>query len=197
MVDDPANVGAVPLESGLARHRKALDVKRDAGQQRQQQLLQREGGGGATPATPATAPGGVSFEDVVQQSGLLDDRPPVEHGESGHSFYTVQPMQLLSWYPRAYVFPRFMDEEKCNHVVELAEKRLSPSGLALKKGDTRESTQGIRTSQGTFVSRTDDPDGVLAWIEDKIGAPSFLIFGFYVYRYNVCMHWVCWCVELQ
>ena len=26
----------------------------------------------------------------------------------------------------------------------------------------------MRTSQGTFISRRDDPDGVLAWIEDKI-----------------------------
>lgn len=34
----------------------------------------------------------------------------------------------------------------------------------------------VRTSQGTFVSRHDDPDGVLAWVEEKvaqlIGIPS-------------------------
>lgn len=28
--------------------------------------------------------------------------------------------------------------------------------------------RNVRTSQGTFVSRHDDPAGVLAWIEDKI-----------------------------
>jgi len=110
-----------------------------------------------------------TFESVVDSSGLLDDRPPVGHGMSGHPFYTVQPMQLLSWHPRAYLFPKFMDAEKCKHVIEIASKRLSPSGLALKKGDTFSSTQEVRTSQGTFMSRSEDKEGVLAWIEDKIG----------------------------
>lgn len=111
-----------------------------------------------------------TFEEVMEASGLLDDRPPVEHGASGHSFYTVQPMQLLSWHPRAYLFPKFIDESMCKHVIELAESRLRPSGLALKKGDTLSSTREIRTSQGTFLSRMQDKDGVLAYIEDKIGA---------------------------
>ena len=111
-----------------------------------------------------------TFEEVVEASGILDDRPPVEHGESGHSFYTVQPMQLLSWHPRAYLFPKFIDESMCKHVIRLAESRLRPSGLALKKGDTLSSTREIRTSQGTFLSRMEDKDGVLAFIEDKIGA---------------------------
>ena len=54
-----------------------------------------------------TMPQGCSsFEELVYASHMLDDRPPVPHGESGHSFYTVQPMQLLSWYPRAYLFPK-------------------------------------------------------------------------------------------
>lgn len=110
-----------------------------------------------------------TFETVVESSGLLDDRPPVDHGVSGHPFYTVQPMQLLSWHPRAYLFPKFMDADKCKHVIEVASRRLYPSGLALKKGDTMASTQEVRTSQGTFMSRTEDKEGVLAWIEDKIG----------------------------
>ena len=28
--------------------------------------------------------------------------------------------------------------------------------------------RNVRTSQGTFISRHEDPDGVLAWVEDKI-----------------------------
>lgn len=111
----------------------------------------------------------ATFEELVDASGVLEDRPPVPTGESGHPFYTVQPMQLLSWYPRAYIFPKFMDKARCDHVIKLAERRLAPSGLALKKGDTLASTREIRTSQGTFMSRVEDPDGVLAWIEDKIG----------------------------
>ena len=113
-----------------------------------------------------------TFESVIESSGLLDDRPPVGHGHSGHPFYTVQPMQLLSWHPRAYLFPKFMDADKCKHVIEIASRRLYPSGLALKKGDTMASTQEVRTSQGTFMSRTEDKEGVLAWIEDKIGPIS-------------------------
>lgn len=49
-----------------------------------------------------------TFEELVEASGMLDAYPPVPHGESGHSFYTVQPMQLLSWYPRAYLFPKWV-----------------------------------------------------------------------------------------
>lgn len=114
-----------------------------------------------------------SFEELLEVSGMLADRPPVPAGVSGHSVYTMQPMQLLSWYPRAYIFPKFMDKARCNHVIEMAEKRLSPSGLALRKGDSVAGTREIRTSQGTFMSRNDDPTGVLAWIEDKIGRYSF------------------------
>ena len=73
-----------------------------------------------------------TFESVIDSSGLLDDRPPVGHGHSGHPFYTVHPMQLLSWHPRAYLFPKFMDADKCKHVIEIASRRLYPSGLALK-----------------------------------------------------------------
>jgi len=134
-----------------------------------------------------------TFEEVMEASGLLDDRPPVEHGASGHSFYTVQPMQLLSWHPRAYLFPKFIDESMCKHVIELAESRLRPSGLALKKGDTLSSTREIRTSQGTFLSRMQDKDGVLAYIEDKIavmtGVPAAHGEPFNVLRYENGQHY--------
>ena len=50
------------------------------------------------------------------------------HGESGHAFYTVQPMQLLSLLPRAYLMPKFLDPARCQHVVDMASKRLAPSG---------------------------------------------------------------------
>jgi hypothetical protein len=29
-------------------------------------------------------------EEALEATGFLRDRPPLEHGESGHSFYTVQ-----------------------------------------------------------------------------------------------------------
>lgn len=33
-------------------------------------------------------------EEALEATGFLADRPPQEHGETGHSFYTVQPMQV-------------------------------------------------------------------------------------------------------
>ena len=124
---------------------------------------------------------------------MLAGYPPITPGASGHSFYTVQPMQLLSWYPRAYIFPKFMDKEKCEYIKKIAEARLSPSGLALKKGETLATTREIRTSQGTFMGRNDDPEGVLAWIEDKIavltGIPAGHGEAFNILRYENGQHY--------
>ena len=137
--------------------------------------------------------GFTSFEELLEASGMLSDRPPVPSGLSGHSFYTTQPMQLISWYPRAYWFPKFMDVDRANHVIKIAEERLAPSGLALKKGETLGSTREIRTSQGTFISRHEDPGGVLAWIEDKLavltGIPAGHGEAFNVLRYENGQHY--------
>ncbi|MFS7973767.1 putative procollagen-proline 4-dioxygenase [Helianthus anomalus] len=50
----------------------------------------------------------------------------------------------------------------------MAEVRLSPSGLALRKGDTTENTKGVRTSSGMFISASEDKTGTLDLIEKKI-----------------------------
>lgn len=42
----------------------------------------------------------ASYEEAVQASGLLDTKPAARAGDSGHTSYVVQPMQLLSLYPR-------------------------------------------------------------------------------------------------
>ena len=138
----------------------------------------------------------MTFEEIIALSGALDEYPPLpasEIGASGHPFYTVQPMQLLSWYPRAYLFPKFIDRAMCDHVIGMAEKRLAPSSLALKKGDTLDSTREIRTSQGTFLSRGMDEEGVLAYIEDKIavmtGIPAGHGEAFNVLRYQNGQHY--------
>ena len=52
-------------------------------------------------------------------------------------------MQLLSWYPRAYLLPNLIDERRAAHIVALAQRRLRPSTLALKRGETEESTQWV------------------------------------------------------
>lgn len=144
-------------------------------------------------------PGGAAqqrfstFEETIEASGMLAHRPPLAAGESGHSFYTVAPYQLLSWYPRAYLFPSFVPPDKVEHIRRLAEARLAPSMLAFKKGDTEENTKDVRTSLGTFLSRGEDPEGVLAWLEDKIAVVTGIPAGhgepFNVLRYENGQHY--------
>lgn len=76
-----------------------------------------------------------SFEELVDWSGMLADRPPVAHGDSGIDQYIVQPFQLLSVYPRAYIYPKFINDTVADRFIELASRQLSKSGLALRKGD--------------------------------------------------------------
>lgn len=54
-------------------------------------------------------------------------------------------MQVLSWKPRALYFPGFAAPEHCETIIKIAKARLAPSSLALRKGETAESTKGTRT----------------------------------------------------
>ena len=71
-------------------------------------------------------------------------------------------------------FPGFLDEARCKRVVELAAARLAPSSLALRAGDTAQNTADIRTSQGTFLTRADDNQGVLDYLEKRIADVTML-----------------------
>lgn len=51
----------------------------------------------------------------------------------------------MSWRPRALYFPNFATAEQCESIIKLAEPRLRPSTVALRPGETADSTQGIRT----------------------------------------------------
>ena len=82
--------------------------------------------------------------------------------------------QVLSWTPRAVVFPSFRDEARCKRIVELAAARLAPSSLALRAGDTASNTADIRTSQGTFLVGADDKEGVLEYLERRIADVTML-----------------------
>lgn len=91
-----------------------------------------------------------------------------ETGRSGNSWTTTMDFQVLTWEPHAVMYRNFASMTDCEHVKRLAATRLSPSGLALRKGDTAAGTADIRTSSGTFLSRRDDRDGVLERIERRI-----------------------------
>ncbi|PPS19108.1 hypothetical protein GOBAR_AA01418 [Gossypium barbadense] len=75
---------------------------------------------------------------------------------------------VLSWKPRAYYFPDFATAEQCEHIIGMAKLNLKPSTLALRKGETEESTKGTRTSSGTFISASEDESRTLDLIEKKI-----------------------------
>lgn len=48
---------------------------------------------------------------------------------------------LRAVHRRTYLFPHFMDDERADHIVKIAEKRLAPSGLAFRKGDSAENSR--------------------------------------------------------
>ncbi|XP_014631721.1 probable prolyl 4-hydroxylase 9 isoform X3 [Glycine max] len=89
-------------------------------------------------------------------------------GDSGDDYITLIPFQVLSWYPRALYFPNFVSAEQCETIIEMARGGLKPSTLVLRKGETEESTKGIRTSYGVFMSASEDETGILDSIEEKI-----------------------------
>ncbi|EPS70891.1 oxidoreductase, partial [Genlisea aurea] len=96
------------------------------------------------------------------------------HGETGEEFVTSIPFQVLSWSPRAVYFPNFASPEQCRIIRQRAQRKMRPSSLALRKGETAESTKGIRTSSGAFLSALDDDTGVLELIEKKIARATML-----------------------
>ncbi|KAK6136921.1 hypothetical protein DH2020_029327 [Rehmannia glutinosa] len=147
--------------------------------------------------------GSIIISQDVNRGGsrhkLLEDFPREEgdsmyHGESGESFVTSIPFQILSWRPRALYFPNFATDEQCQSVIELAKSKLKPSSLALRKGETAETTKGIRTSSGAFISASEDRTGILEFIEEKIARATMLPRShgeaFNVLRYEVGQRYV-------
>ncbi|KAJ9175186.1 hypothetical protein P3X46_013765 [Hevea brasiliensis] len=103
--------------------------------------------------------------------GDLDAMP---HGVTGESSAETIPFQVLSWKPRAVYFPNFATPEQCKSIIEMAKSRLKPSTLALRKGETDESTKGTRTSSGTFFSASEEKTGVQDFIEWKIARATMI-----------------------
>ncbi|PIN15275.1 Prolyl 4-hydroxylase alpha subunit [Handroanthus impetiginosus] len=116
------------------------------------------------------------------------------HGESGESSISSIPFQVLSWRPRALYFPNFATAEQCQSVIEMVKPKLKPSALALRKGESVESTKGIRTSSGAFISASEDSTGALDFIERKIARATMLPRShgeaFNVLRYDVGQRYV-------
>ncbi|XP_011001658.1 PREDICTED: probable prolyl 4-hydroxylase 9 [Populus euphratica] len=103
--------------------------------------------------------------------GDHDTKP---HGLTGEASVESIPFQVLSWKPRALYFPKFATPEQCESIIKMVESKLKPSTLALRKGETAESTKGTRTSSGSFVSGSEDETGTLDFIEKKIAKATMI-----------------------
>lgn len=134
------------------------------------------GGGGAfTPSPPRQAlPRKAGARTAA--AALPPPRPPIAHAASGGAEVFTAPVQVLSWHPRVFFFPSFVDAASAAALAAVARPRMAASGLALKPGETAEDERikNVRTSSGTFLSRSDDPTGVLARLEARAAAVTHL-----------------------
>ncbi|KAH9663874.1 putative prolyl 4-hydroxylase 9 [Citrus sinensis] len=105
---------------------------------------------------------------------VKDEYEWMPHGQAGDDSVTNIPFQVLSWMPRALYFPNFATPEQCKSIINMAKLNLRPSTLALRKGETVDNTQGIRTSSGVFISAAEDESGTLDLIEEKIAKVTML-----------------------
>ncbi|CAO2828199.1 unnamed protein product [Amaranthus hypochondriacus] len=112
----------------------------------------------------------LESNDIVDTAAL--DLVPA--GESGDDSITSIPFQVLSWRPRAIYFPNFATVEQCESIINMAKVQLRPSRLALRKGETMENTQGVRTSSGMFISADEDKTGILDFIDEKISRATMI-----------------------
>ncbi|ESQ53753.1 hypothetical protein EUTSA_v10025904mg [Eutrema salsugineum] len=107
-------------------------------------------------------------ENGEEEAGLMP------HGVTGEESVGSIPFQVLSWKPRAIYFPNFASAEQCQTIIERAKINLKPSALALRKGETAESTKGTRTSSGTFISASEESTGALDFVERKIARATMI-----------------------
>ncbi|KAK4258823.1 hypothetical protein QN277_005225 [Acacia crassicarpa] len=111
---------------------------------------------------------------ILEESVVDKEYDPLDHGKTGEDFVESIPFQVLSWRPRALYFPNFTSAGLCERIIDMAKSKLQPSKLAMRKGESAESTKGTRTSSGTFISASEDKTGILDLIERKIARITML-----------------------
>ena len=116
-------------------------------------------------------PTGPEDEDVLKAGTSGDpSRPPWHFLHFIIPFFTVcaepfdpRKVQIAAQKPRIYVYPNFLTDEECDHIIQLGlEAGLQRSQVAAVANDT---TSEVRTSYGTFLQSVDP---VLQRIEGKI-----------------------------
>lgn len=139
------------------------------------------------------SPGPGDWEQLARSSGLYDSRAPLPPGDTGFSSYLLQPLQVLSFYPRIVVYPNFIDPQRAEAIKRAAEGRLARSVVQLRKTDNAQEQSGVRTSSGTFLKPEVDPSGAIAWLDERIaqvtGIPTSHFEPFNVLRYALTEHY--------
>lgn len=145
--------------------------------------------------TPDALPHGSGGMKPTLQSlpNLMSDHPPLTPGKTGDNFYYYIPFQVISWFPRIYLFPRFLSGEECDHIMGIARNRMARSQLFFKPGDNPTEFTDTRTSDGTFLSYDMDETGILGEIERRIAAATHTPVEngepFNVLRYKLTQHY--------
>lgn len=94
------------------------------------------------------APTHLGAEEAILNAGLLRERPQLTPGDvDAISDYLVQPVQVLSRYPRSYHWPHFISEATAAKLVQLAEGHMRPSQLVLKDGDSEDNYKSVGQSK--------------------------------------------------
>lgn len=78
---------------------------------------------------------------------------------------TADPVEVVSWQPRAFVWRKFLSDSECEHIKQISRPYLRRSKVVDNQaGGEREDP--IRTSNGTFVPRR--RDDVISRVEDRV-----------------------------
>ncbi|KAI4347638.1 hypothetical protein L6164_008432 [Bauhinia variegata] len=91
----------------------------------------------------------------------------------GGSSAAIDPTRVtqLSWSPRAFIYKKFLSDDECDHLINLAKDKLEKSMVADNESG-KSIMSKVRTSSGMFLQKAQDE--VVADIEARIAAWAFL-----------------------
>ncbi|XP_054797205.1 probable prolyl 4-hydroxylase 6 isoform X2 [Prosopis cineraria] len=92
---------------------------------------------------------------------------------TGSSSVKFDPTRVtqLSWRPRAFIYKKFLSEEECDHLINLAKDKLEKSMVADNESGKSIMSE-VRTSSGMFLNKAQDE--IVAGIEARIATWTFL-----------------------
>ncbi|XP_010417065.1 PREDICTED: prolyl 4-hydroxylase 13-like [Camelina sativa] len=125
------------------------------------------------------------FSEIPTRRSVNEETESLDHGSVPNNI----PFQVLSWSPRVFYLRNFATKQQCEAIIDMAKPKLKPSKLALRKGETADTTRNVRTSTGVFISADEDESGLLDAIEEKIASatriPSDYYESFNILRYQL------------